>query len=141
MPVHRVSFNGIVDLPVGKGKRFLGNTNRLVNACWAATRSAFTGTVVSQAFQVAAANWGATSPMKMYKDQAPITDCRSGVCRAAYLWFNGYLSPTVINAAKNGVSGASFGLHAVPGSDQQHAGATNFGNNNVSVPLNNGKSG
>ena len=30
IPLHRVTFNGIVEVPVGKGKRFLGNTNKLL---------------------------------------------------------------------------------------------------------------
>ena len=41
----------------------------------------------------------------MYKSSVPVTDCRSGVCRPAYMWFNGYLAPTVINAANGGVQG------------------------------------
>ncbi len=32
IPLHRLTFNGIVDIPVGKGKRFLGNSNKWVNA-------------------------------------------------------------------------------------------------------------
>ncbi|MEP7366653.1 MAG: carboxypeptidase-like regulatory domain-containing protein [Acidobacteriota bacterium] len=139
MPVHRVSFNGIVELPVGKGKRFLGNSNRLVNALLGGYQAAFTGTVVSQGFQAAAANWGATSPVELYKDKAPITDCRSGVCRDAYLWFNGYLSPSVINA-NNGVQGLPSGYTPYLAPINNTPGQPNFGNNNVSVPLSNGKS-
>ena len=62
--MHHVTFNGIVDLPVGKGKRFLGNTNRLLNALVGGYQVAFVGQVVSQSFQVASANWGATSPVE-----------------------------------------------------------------------------
>ena len=38
----------------------------------------------------------ASGPVQVYGSSAPITDCRSGVCHPAYLWFNGYISPTVI---------------------------------------------
>ncbi|MGH9659555.1 MAG: hypothetical protein ACRD96_13490, partial [Bryobacteraceae bacterium] len=44
IPVHRIAFNGIVELPLGKGKRFLGNSNRLVNALVGGFQLAFTGT-------------------------------------------------------------------------------------------------
>jgi len=138
IPVHRLNFNGIVDLPVGKGKHFLGNSNRLVNALVGGFQMAFTGTVVSQGFQVAAGNWGVTNPVEVYKSEAPITDCRSGVCRPAYLWFNGYISPTVINAAKNGVTSIPADYKPYLAPINNTPGTPNFGNNNVSVPLKNG---
>ena len=122
IPMHRVTYNGIVDLPVGRGKRFMGNSNRFLNALVGGYQVAFVGTVVSQAFAVASSNWGATSPVQIYKSSLPITDCRSGVCRPAYLWFNGYISPTVIGAARNGISGRHpLRLQAVPRSHQQYA--------------------
>ena len=75
----------------------------------------------------------------MYKSDAPITDCRSGVCRPAYLWFNGYLSPTVVGAAKNGVSGVPSGYTPYLAPINNTPGAPNFGNNNVNVTLKNGQ--
>jgi hypothetical protein len=75
----------------------------------------------------------------MYKDQAPVTDCRSGVCRDAYLWFNGYISPAVAGAAKNGVQGLPSDYKPYLAPINNTPGAPNFGNNNVSVPLKNGK--
>ncbi len=140
IPVHRINFNGIVDIPVGKGKRYLGNSNRLVNALVGGFQLAFTGTVVSQGFQVGAGNWGETSQVKMYKNDVPITDCTSGVCRPAFLWFNGYISPAVINAAKNGISGLPTDYKPYLAPINNTPGTTNFGNNNVSVPLKNGTS-
>ena len=74
----------------------------------------------------------------MYKSEVPITDCRSGVCRPAYLWFNGYISPTVINAARNGVTGIPADYQPYLAPINNTPGTTNFGNNNVSVPLKNG---
>jgi hypothetical protein len=95
--------------------------------------------VVSQSFAVASANWGATNPVQLYKNGAPITDCRSGVCRPAYLWFNGYISPTVLNAAKNGVTGVPSDYQPYLAPINNTPGAPNFGNNNVSVTLKNGQ--
>jgi hypothetical protein len=138
IPVHHVTFNGIAELPVGKNRRFLRNANRFLDALFGGYQVAFVGQVVSQSFQVASSNWGAASPVQVYKSDVPITDCRSGVCRPAYLWFNGYLSPTVINAAKNGVTGlpANYTPYLTPINNTP--GTPNFGNNNVNVNLKNG---
>ena len=80
IPMHHVTFNGIAELPVGKGKRFLGNADKFLNALVGGYQLAFVGQVVSQSFQVASANWGATSQVQNYGSSVPINDCRSGVC-------------------------------------------------------------
>jgi hypothetical protein len=139
IPLHRVTFNGIVDVPFGKGRRFLRSANRLVDALVGGFQLAFVGTVVSQSFQVTNTNWGATSPITLYKDKAPVTDCRSGVCRDAFMWFNGYLPPTVINAASRGVQGVPSGYTPYLAPINNTPGQPNFGNNNVTVRLNNGQ--
>jgi hypothetical protein len=138
IPEHRITFNGIVDLPVGKGKRLLHNSNRLVDALVGGYQVAFVGQLVSQSFQVGSNNWGATSQMKVYKSSAPITDCRSGVCHPAYLWFNGYVAPTVINASKNGISGVPANYTAYEAPINNTPGTPNYGNNNVTVTLKDG---
>jgi len=135
IPTHRVGFNGVWDIPVGKGKRLLGRSNKVLDAVFGGYQVAFVGTVVSQAFAVASGNWGASGPIQLYKSSVQVTDCRSGVCRPAYLWFNGYLAPTVVNAAKNGVTGipSSYTPYLAPINNTP--GTTNFGNNNVPVTL------
>jgi hypothetical protein len=137
IPEHHMQFNGTYEIPVGKGRRFLGNSNKLVNALIGGFQVAFVGQVVSQAFQVGAGNWGATSNVQIYGNSVPVTDCRSGVCRPAYMWFNGYLSPSVINT-KNGVQGipANYVPYLAPINNVP--GTPNFGNNNVNVTLKNG---
>jgi hypothetical protein len=139
IPTHRVTYNGIVDLPVGRGKRLLRNANRWLDALIGGYQVAFTGTVLSQMFPVAAANWGAMSPVKVYKDGAPVTDCRSGVCRPAYLWFNGYIPPNVVNAANRGVLGVPGDYSPYLAPINNTPGAANFGNNNVPVTLRDGR--
>jgi hypothetical protein len=94
IPEHHISFNGLVDLPVGKGKRFLGNSNKFVDELLGGYQVAFVGNVLSQGFQVGSGNWGTNNPITAYRKAAPVTDCRSGVCRKAYQWFNGYLTPS-----------------------------------------------
>jgi hypothetical protein len=87
---------------------------------------------------VASANWGGANPLQVYGSSAPITDCRSGVCHPEYLWFNGYLSPAVIGAAKNGISGVPSNYLPYLPPINNVPGTSNFGNNNVPVTLKNG---
>lgn len=138
IPLHRVSFNGLVDVPLGKGRRFMRGDNKFLNALVGGYQVAFVGSVVSQAFQVANTNWGATNPITLYKDAAPVRDCRSGVCREAYMWFNGYLPPNQINTT-TGVQGVPTGYQPYLAPINNTPGAPNFGTNNVSVPLRDGR--
>jgi hypothetical protein len=138
IPLHRVTFNGIVDVPFGRGRRLLKNANRFLNALIGGYQLAFVGTVVSQSFQVTNTNFGATNPIKLYKDGAPVTDCRSGVCRPAYMWFNGYLPPNVVNAT-NGVRGVPADYQPYLAPINNTPGTPNFGNNNVTVQVANGQ--
>jgi hypothetical protein len=93
---------------------------------------------VSQSFQPTATNYGPTGPIQVYGSSEPVTDCRSGVCHPAYLWFNGYIAPNVINAAKNGVTGVPANYVPYQTPINNTPGAPNYGNNNVMVTLKNG---
>ena len=139
IPVHRISFNGIVDVPFGKGRRFAGNSNRFVNAVIGGWQMAFVGTVVSQAFQVATGNFGETNPITLYKREKAIQDCRSGVCRDGYLWFNGYIPPNVVNAASRGVTGLPDDYKPYLAPINNTPGTAQFGTNNVNQTLRNGQ--
>lgn len=138
IPKQRLNFNGIVDLPVGKGKRFLSDSNRFVDALLGGFQVAFTGQVVAQAFQVADGNWGETSNLEVYKTARKITDCRSGICREGFQWFNGYVAPNLVNAPR-GVQGLPADYKPYLAPINNTPGVSNFGNNNVSVRLNNGQ--
>jgi hypothetical protein len=134
IPKTHILFNGIIDLPFGTGKRFLGNSNRFVNELVGGFQIAGDGSVISQDFQVSNANWGPISPLKTYKHGAKITDCRSGTCYPAYLWFNGYISPNKINAA-NGVSGlpSNYAPFQTPIDNSGLLTDKNNGTNNVNI--------
>lgn len=145
VPKMHIMFNGVIDLPFGQGKRLLGNANRFLNELVGGFQLAGDGSVVSQAFQPNAGNWGASSPLVVYKHKAPITDCRSGVCYKAYMWFNGYLAPTVTT----GVNGSTCTSNCVSGLPASYVpdqtpidntpGTTYYGDNEVLVTLTNGK--
>jgi hypothetical protein len=130
IPKTHVQFNGIVDLPFGRGKRFLGNANRFVDEVVGGFQIAGDGSVVSQDFQVSNGNWGPTNPLHVYKHGAPITDCRSNTCYKAYLWFNGYLSPKV-----QGLGGNAGGVAGLPSNyvPYQTPINTSNGTNNVNI--------
>jgi len=104
IPKNRIRFNGIVDLPFGRGKKFLGGSNRFVDEIVGGYQIAGNGQVGSQDFAVTASNWGPTNPLKVYKHNAPITDCRSGVCHKSYEWFNGYIAPTSLPSGNSNAS-------------------------------------
>jgi hypothetical protein len=91
---HHIQFTYIYDLPFGRGKMFLGKANRLVDELVGGYQLAGDGTVQMINFQPASGNWGATSPIQVYKHKMPVTDCTSGNCYKEYLWFNGYIAPT-----------------------------------------------
>ncbi len=138
IPKQRLNFNGIVDLPLGKGKRYLSNANRFVDALVGGFQFAFTGQVVAQAFQVTDTNWGEMNQLEVYKTKQKITDCRS-ICREGFLWFNGYIAPNLVNAPR-GIQGLPSDYKPYAAPINNTPGTSNFGNNNVSVPLNNGTS-
>ncbi len=147
---HHIVFNYIFDLPIGRGKKFLGNSNRVVDELVGGYQIAGVGHMTSAIFQPAASNWGPTAPIQMYKHKLPVTDCRSGVCYPAYSWFNGYIAPTA-NAssgqctAANGVKSPNGVLECVYGLPTNYTpyeqpidtvyGTANYNTNNVTVNL------
>lgn len=139
IPQHHVRFTGIVDLPFGRGKRFLGNANRFLDEVVGGFQVAGDGNVLSQVFQPNGGNWGTTNPITIYKHRHPITDCRSGVCDKSYLWFNGYLAPAVTT----GVTGSTCTTNCVSGLPADYVpmqtpidntpGTTYYGKNEVQI--------
>ena len=137
-PKQNIAFNGIIDLPFGTGKRFLGNANRLLNALVGGFQLAGDGSIQSQYFAPISSHWGPTNPIKVYKHGLPIQDCRSGTCLNSYEWFNGYLAPTVLPAPLGTCTSKCVqGLPAdwVPFVTpiNNTPGTANYGNDNVQV--------
>ena len=141
IPKQHITFNGIVDLPFGRGKMFLGKSNRLVDEIVGGWQLAGDGSIVSQDFAINSGNWGPTNPLKIYKHGAPITDCRSGTCHKSFLWFNGYIPPTAnanAGCTTNCVSGlpANYAPYQTP--IDTTPGTQYYGANEVAVTLANG---
>lgn len=108
----QIQFNGIYDLPFGRGKKFLSGVSKPLNQLVGGWQLAGDGWIQNQNFQITSTNWGPTSPLHIYKKGAPITDCRSGTCLKGYEWWNGYIPPTAIagNTCSAGFSTVVSGL-------------------------------
>jgi hypothetical protein len=135
VPKQHVKFNGIIDLPFGRNKRFLGNVNRWENEIVGGWQIAGDGQVISQDFAVANGNWGTTNPIHYYKHGLNITDCQS-TCQPAKLWFNGFIAPTTGAMAK--ISGLPSGYTVGSASSPAYSSPINFtGTNGVITGTNN----
>lgn len=112
VPVQHIQFNGIVDLPFGRGKWLLGHVNRFVDELVGGYQIAGSGSIQSQSFTVTSTNWGPTSKLHVYKHKIKVNDCTSGSCYPEYLWFNGYIAPTAQagNVCSAGLSTVISGL-------------------------------
>ncbi len=121
IPEHHVTFNGIFDLPVGKGKRFLGNSNRFLDALVGGYQVAFVGQVVSQGFQVAAGELGRDQPgadLRQFRPDQRLPQRRvpSGVSVVQRI----HLADRDQRGQERRI-GHSRQLHALSRADQQHS--------------------
>ncbi|HZY63150.1 MAG TPA: carboxypeptidase regulatory-like domain-containing protein [Edaphobacter sp.] len=146
IPQHQIRWNWLVDIPVGKGKRFLGSSNRLVDAIVGGWRLGSTGELESQFWQPTTSYYQPTK-LHVYGKKYKVNDCRSGQCRPGYLWYNGYIPANKINVA-NGVEGVPHDytpfntpLIQTPanGGSKSDPNYPYYESNSIVVPLNNGK--
>ncbi|HUA97997.1 MAG TPA: carboxypeptidase-like regulatory domain-containing protein [Terracidiphilus sp.] len=118
-PPQHLQFNGLLDLPFGRGKRWLSNINKPLNEAVGGWQVAGAGTVQFTDFYPTTTNWGPTAgsgaagnSLHLFKKKAKIQDCRSGICKEAYEWFNGYIPPSNLSstytvAGQAGCAGSS----------------------------------
>ena len=153
IPKHRVNWNFLVDVPIGRGKLLAGNAGKLANALIGGWQLAGNGSLVSRYFQLPTSFWGPINGVEKYGKKYPIQDCRSGVCYDGWLYWNGYIPANRINSVDprtgrpNGVMGVPdsyrpFQVPIIPiPKDGGSSADPNFGfydTNNVIVPLANG---
>jgi len=112
IPHHQFKWNWVVDLPFGRNHLIGGNAGKALNAVIGGWQVAGTGTYQSRYFTLPTSNWGPTSDVQTYGTQYPIQDCTSGQCRPGYLYWNGYITPTVINRVD--ASGKCTGICGIP---------------------------
>ena len=137
IPKQHITFNGVVELPFGRGKRYLGGVNRWADEAVGGWQIAGAGQVISQDFGVNSGNWGPTNPIKYYKNGVTVTDCQS-VCQKEKLWFNGYIAPSKIAQVSGLPSGYVANQSASPAYSSPintTVGDTNYNTNNIGVTL------
>jgi hypothetical protein len=152
VPQHRIRWNWLVDIPVGKGKRFLGNSGRALDALVGGWQLAGFGTGRSNFWALPTGNWGTLGDVEIYGAKYPIEDCRSGRCSPGYLYYNGYIPANRINSydaqgRPNGVMGvpssykpASTPIITTPanGGSSSDPNFAFYESNTVWIPLKNG---
>jgi hypothetical protein len=143
IPKHRVRWNLLVDVPVGRGKKFFGDTGPNLDRLVGGWQIAGYGAAVSRWFAEPTGNWGKFGTPEVYGTKYPIQDCRSGACFPSYLYYNGYIPANRINVP-GGVIGvpqnyspSSQPINPTP-ADGGDPNNKNYETNNVTVPLKNG---
>lgn len=111
-PKHRVRWNWIVDLPIGKGKPLLGNAGKNLNRLVGGWQVAGLGSLNTTYFALPTGIYPTGNKVEMYGYKYPIQDCTSGTCFPGYLWFNGYIPANRINSTD--ASGKPNGIMGVP---------------------------
>ncbi len=94
VPKQHITFNAVYDLPFGRGKKFLAGVNKLADEAVGGWEIAGAGQVLTQDFAPNAGNWGATNPVKYYKNSVTVTDSTGATPQKEKLWFNGFIAPT-----------------------------------------------
>ncbi len=113
IPKHRVRWNWIADLPLGKGKPLARNAGKVLDKFIGGWQIAGMGNLRSNYFTLPTGNYPTGNKIESYGYQYPIQDCRSGACFPGYLWWNGYIPANQINST-NPVTGRPNGVMGVP---------------------------
>ncbi|MBM3793827.1 MAG: hypothetical protein FJW31_07115 [Acidobacteria bacterium] len=112
IPKHRVNWNFLVDVPVGKGKPIARGAGRALNTLIGGWQVAGNGQLTSRYFQIPTSWWGTQGNIEYYGKQYPIQDCRSGVCYDGWLNWNSYIPANRINS--HDAQGRPNGVMGVP---------------------------
>ena len=113
IPKHRVRWNYLVDLPVGRGKLLGGNMPKALDKIAGGWQLAGSGSLWSNYFSLPSSNWNFTGePIHMYGYQYPIQNCTSGSCIPGYLYWNGYIPTNLINS--HDAKGNPNGYEGIP---------------------------
>jgi hypothetical protein len=112
IPQHRFRWNFLVDLPFGKGKKFLPNANAFWNRLAGGWQLAGSGSFQSRYWSLPTNNFGFLGEREFYGKKYPIEDCRSGQCIPGYLFYNGYIPANRINSVD--AQGRPNGVMGVP---------------------------
>jgi len=113
-PNHYMGWNFILDLPVGRGKKFGNNMNKVLDKIVGGWQVAGLGSWRTSWFTLATGYWFVDPKIQSYGYKYPIQNCTSGTCYPAYLWYNGYISASVLNSVD--ANGKPNGYEGIPSS-------------------------
>lgn len=112
VPHQQIRYNWVYELPVGKGKALLGGARGALDKIVGGWQVAGTGQWRTNYFTLPTTIYPTGTPIQQYGYQYPVQDCRSGICYPAYLYFNGYISPSQVNSHNS--AGQCTGVCGVP---------------------------
>jgi len=157
IPHHRIRWNFVYELPVGKGKHFLPNAGSALNRLAGGWQLSAYASMRDRYWALPTGNWGTFGQVEIYGSKYPVQDCRGtsqnatvATCIPGYLYSNGYIPASQINSHNpNGVPNGVMGVPAnyTPSNTPIYpippggcpAGDPNCGTNNVTITLNNGQ--
>ena len=116
IPKHRVNWNALLELPVGRGKKLLENSGRWLDRLVGGWQLAGSSSMNSRYISLPATDWGPTGQVQNYGLQYKVDDCRSGACIQGYLYYNGYIPANQINS--HNAQGQPNGVMGVPSNYQ-----------------------
>ena len=112
LPHHQLKWNWVADLPFGRNHLLARNAGKFLNTLVGGWQIAGSGTYQSRYWSLPTSNYGPASNIQIYGTKYPIQDCSAGACRPGYLYWNGYISPPLIN--RTNASGECTGICGIP---------------------------
>jgi hypothetical protein len=155
-PKHQIRWNFTVELPLGKGKPFFGNSKGWVDKLIGGWQIAGIGNLRQGWWSLPTDYYPTGNPLEIYGFKYPIQDCTSGDCFPGYLYWNSYIPANRINTRDangkpNGIMGVPdnykpanaplipWGQTARPANAPANTDVSDFWDTNtVWMPLNNG---
>lgn len=143
-PHHQVTWNWVAQIPVGRGKKFLGNAKPWLDYLVGGWQISGLGKWQTTWWAMQSSQFPTGAPLKIYGHSVQVQDCRSGSCLSAYLYSNsGWINPAQVNS--HNAAGACTGICGIPSDYQSYSAplvtdpsSPYFGGNTVTVPLSNG---
>jgi len=112
LPHHQLKWDWVADLPFGRNHLLARNAGKFLNTLVGGWQIAGSGTYQSRYWSLPTSNYGPASNIQIYGTKYPIQDCSAGACRPGYLYWNGYISPPLIN--RTNASGQCTGICGIP---------------------------
>jgi len=112
IPKHQLRWNWVADLPFGNGKPLFRNAGKVLNTIIGGWQLSGIGSYRSRYWSLPTSNWGPKGKVEIYGTKYPVVDCTSGNCIGGYLYWNGYISPQLVN--RTDASGKCTGICGIP---------------------------